>query len=158
MAAVPFGTYSQNDMIIVPGYVVHVHDAINFDIDLNFDPKQRQEFRHAIHNTYRYKEKPSFDEIKVGRVYRCRLRGIQVAAHSEIKYKQKSKILEKATNTVNRIVDRSNGWVVCIADNIDVYNRLLIDVLDPLTYESLSDILFIEYPKLFTEYVPKKTY
>ena len=137
--------------IIVPGYTVNVHDAINFDIDLFLTSAQRTRFRHVITNEYQYKEESSTEKIKTGKVYRCRLKGIQVSDHNSKKSKAE---MYAATRDVKHATDRSNGWVICAIDSIDVYNRLLVDILDPKTHESLKECLLSDYGDLFTPYIP----
>ena len=135
----------------VPGYIVNVHDAINFDIDLFLTPQQRVQYRHVITNEYQYKEESSTEEVKIGKVYRCRLKGIQVSDHASRKTKSE---LYVASQDIIQMTDRSNGWIICVIDSVDVYNRLLVDLLDPVTCESLKDFLFHQYESLFTEYIP----
>lgn len=137
--------------ILVPGYTVNVHDAINFDIDLFLPSQQRMRFRHVISNEYQYKEELSSEEIKTGKVYRCRLKGIQVSEHNSRKSKSR---MHAATRDVRHATDRSNGWVICVIDSVDVYNRLLVDLLDPKTHESLKECLLSDYDDLFIPYIP----
>jgi len=136
--------------LIVPGYTVNVHDAINFDIDLFLTSQHRTQFRHVITNEYQYKEESSSEEIKTGKVYRCRLKGIKVSDHNSRKSKSQ---MHAATRDVRHATDRSNGWVICIIYDVDVYNRLLVDILDPKTQESLKEFLLSDYD-IFIPYIP----
>lgn len=149
--------FSKETREILPGFVVNVHDAINFDIDLSFTPSQRYHYRHVIQNDYKYKEEASDEAIKSGKAYRCRLKGIQLS--SSHKVHGKSVTMSKATTDMEHMIDRSNGWVICVIDSVDVYNRLLIDLIDPALYPekyaSYSELLFTGYPQLFTKYVPQ---
>lgn len=140
-----------SSQIIVPGYTVNVHDAINFDIDLFITSQQRTRFRHVISNEYQYKEELSSEEIKSGKVYRCCLKGIQVSDHNSRKFKSR---MHAATLDVRHATDRSNGWVICVIDSVDVYNRLLVDLLDPKTHESLKECLLSDYDDIFMPYIP----
>lgn len=141
---------------VVSGYVVNVHDAINFDIDLSFTSTQRYQYRHVITNEYEYKEKSSEDERKSGKAYRCRLKGIQLISHRS---KESDQLMRKAIKDMIQMINRCDGWVVCVIDGADVYNRLLIDVVDPALfpeyYRSYREVLFKRYPNLFTKYIPQ---
>ena len=150
---------NKNKIVVVSGYVVNVHDAINFDIDLSFTPAQRYTYRHVITNEYEYKEESSEEEGKLGKAYRCRVKGIQLSSSSYRGTREKTASMKKATTDMEQMINRSNGWVVCAIDSADVYNRLLVDLIDPALfpekYVSYRDMLFARYPSLFTEYIPQ---
>jgi len=142
---------------VVPGFVVNVHDAINFDIDLTLTTQQLHRFSRVIHNEYQYKEESG--DCKVGRAFRCRLKGIQLSNSYAHRNKSRSQtMMSKATKTMKRMIDRSNGWIICVVSEVDVYNRLLVDLIDPglfpEKYVSYRDILLSQYSKLFSKYVP----
>lgn len=141
---------------IVPGFVVNVHDAINFDIDLTLTPQQLNRFSRVIHNEYQYRDE--LGNSKVGRAFRCRLKGIQLSNCYPRRNKSRSQSMKNATKTMKRMINRSNGWIICGVSEVDVYNRLLVDLVDPALfpekYVSYRDILLSEYPKLFLKYVP----
>jgi len=151
--------FSKETPDILPGFVVNVHDAINFDIDLSFTSSQRYHYRHVIQNDYKYKEEASDEAIKNRKAYRCRLKGIQLSSSSHKGGRGKSNTMAKATTDMEHMIDRSNGWVICVIDSVDVYNRLLIDLIDPALYPekyaSYSELLFAGYPHLFSKYVPQ---
>jgi len=142
---------------IVSGWVVNVHDALNFDIDLSLTPKQRHSFRHVITNEYEYKEKSSGEDTKIGVAYRCRLKGIQLLSNRD-SYRETESQIKKTKRDMKQMIDRCDGWVVVFIDTYDIYNRLLIDLIDPALFpeyiKPYKDILFERYPHIFTEYSP----
>lgn len=106
--------------------VINVHDAINFDIDLgNFEVSDK-----IVKNFYEYlllrKDKLSsysFEElmnkeIKKGISYRCRLRGINK------KHGNNKKTLE-----IKKMMDSVNGQIKCRVREVDIYQRLLVDII-----------------------------
>jgi len=143
---------------IVPGFVVNVHDAINFDIDLSFTSQQRHRFNRVIKNEYQYKEESIPGSSKFGKAYRCRLKGIQLKSTYHTRGKFKEQTMKKATKVMERMINRSNGWVICLINGVDIYNRLLVDLIDPGLfpdkYVSYRDILLSEFSKLFSKYIP----
>lgn len=110
----------------VMGFVVHVHDATNFDIDLG-----EIDIPGAIKNGYKYCDYPdipevdSESEIVDGTAHRCRLRGIGVNTENNSR-------VGKSGFRVSRMIDRCDGWVRCKIYDIDIYKRVLLDVICPL--------------------------
>lgn len=129
-----FNKIKSNYYHSIPGFVVNVHDALNYDIDINspynyldypkddsFDDLESLNSR-LIVNTYTYKTN---DDIKIGVAYRCRLRGIKVNNSND---KDRSTLDRKLFFiSVSKLIDREDGWIDCIIRGIDVYGRLLID-------------------------------
>ena len=121
----------------ITGFIVNVHDATNFDIDLEISPELHEKYRDVISNQYTYQslepnflENPDFNQIKikpeVGTTYRCRLKGVGInqLACSDHTYKSNMMCVE-----VKQLVDRTDGWVICNLSDIDVYQRLLVDII-----------------------------
>lgn len=145
---------------IVSGWVVNVHDALNFDIDLSLTPKQQYSYRHVITNEYEYKEKSSGEDKKIGKAYRCRLKGIQLLSNRG-GYRENDSDIKRAKRDMTHMIDRCDGWVVVLIDTYDVYNRLLIDLIDPALFPEYiklyKDVLFERYPHLFITYISQHT-
>lgn len=121
----------------VNGFVVNVHDATNFDIDMNIDEDLRQKYKSVITNEYYYKDLPEefltnpqgnpFEDTSVGLTYRCRLKGIGINNNlSRHAHLTKSNQL---TIEVKQLTDRTDGWVLCTLSDIDIYRRLLVDLV-----------------------------
>jgi hypothetical protein len=62
---------------------------------------------------------------KERKAYRCRLRriGLNKKNHN-FAWKSKQLLAE-----INHLIDRTDGWVRCNISDIDVYRRLLIDIM-----------------------------
>lgn len=112
------------------GYVVNVWDSLNYQIDL---PNLDENIKYNVHqDTYTYQENGMIYDSSV---YRCRIRNIK-----RITSQNKNKIKELETEMENRI-NRLNGWVLVKPFHIDIYNRLIVDIYDPITLENFYDIL-----------------
>ena len=120
----------------ISGFVVNVHDATNFDIDLQLTPKLHEKYQSVISNQYTYKDIPEShilypadsvlsNSTTVGTTYRCRLRGIGTN-HDADNYGLKSNMV---CHSIKQIIDRTDGWVICTLSDIDVYSRLLVDII-----------------------------
>ncbi len=127
------------------GFVVNVHDATNFDIDIEISPEFHERYNNVISNQYTYQdlsndflENPNLHikvPTKIGTTYRCRLRGVginQLPQYLHI-WKNNQMCVE-----VKQLIDRTDGWVVCTLSDIDVYQRLLVDITINTCNESIN--------------------
>lgn len=118
----------------VRGFVVNVHDATNFDIDLHVSADTHERYREVISNHYTYKDMPpdyytapDLAKVmamvpKVGTTYRCRLKGIGINSNTDTW--KATKIFCEVINLFNR----SDHWITCTLSDIDVYERLLVEI------------------------------
>lgn len=119
------------------GFVVNIHDATNFDIDLQLTTEMRNKYNGVITNEYTYNDlgdeylinpNSAMNQTIVpqtGTTYRCRLRGIGINQLPSSDQMYKSYIM---TTEVKQLLDRTDNWVSCTLSDIDVYQRLLIDI------------------------------
>lgn len=126
----------------IRGYIVNIHDTLNFDIDLDLPAEAVGKYDSVISGTYSYIES---GETKHGKTLRCRLRDITTGA-------RKNKKQLSPMQTVIRFTDRLEGWVICQLGDIDIYSRLLVDIIDHETNASLSEVLLNTYPSNFSRY------
>lgn len=166
-----------DDIKNIYGFVVNIQDVLNFDIDFN----QGEEYNNHIgtnnagetniflHNyksvhlhkkMYEYVEyKENFEETwtKKGYTYRCHLRGIDIIGRKtkEEKTEREKKIIFSAKNDIDKLIKNNNRWVVCNLGDIDIYNRILIDLFI-ITEQghkiNLANHLIDTYPSIYTEY------
>lgn len=150
----------------VIGYIVNIHDATNFDIDLDISAELHEKYRDVISNQYTYKdlgsnflENPDFNKIveikpQVGTTYRCRLKGVGINQLPHAEHTWKSYLM---CVDIKQLIDRTDGWVKCCLSDIDVYSRLLVDIIvdtcngpinvrDYLLYKMQNEINPIFYP------------
>ena len=66
--------HRQNPTVL--GYVVNVHDSVNYDINLFLDDELRKKYYNAITNNYTYEDENGNE--RVGITFRCRIKGIDV--------------------------------------------------------------------------------
>jgi hypothetical protein len=156
----------------IVGYVVNVHDPLNYDIDLLLDEELVNKYRNVITNRYTYKDENGLEHI--GTTYRCRLKGIGLI-DSNTKNTQVTQNVIRSTSpkkgTMRKIrkmgnshirsahielirrCDRSNGWVLCTLSDIDIYRRLLVTIYDPITKENIGSLCLKEpYNQHFQPY------
>lgn len=133
----------------VVGFIVNIHDAVNYDIDLFLTEEQRLRYEDVIKDPYDYVDihrrdiedrVPTIDEAHKHQLsstaYRCRLKGVGINSknlnHRSYDRNIYGKNIMHASIHVCRIVDRCGGWVICNVTDIDVYRRLLVDIFVPV--------------------------
>lgn len=121
----------------VIGFIVNVHDATNFDIDLEISPELHEKYGDVISNQYTYQdfnnnffEFSTLSKIKcinpcIGTTYRCRLRGVGINQLPQHLHTWKS---NQMCVEIKQLIDRTDGWITCTLSDIDVYQRLLVDI------------------------------
>lgn len=153
----------------VKGFVVNVHGPTDFDIDLDIPKNLLINYSSVISHVYTYKDITKSYEFpknnilsnsgnREGIAYRCRLRGIGVKKKENNCYNWKSNQL---AFEIKHLIDRTDNWVVCTITDIDVYQRLLIDItIDTINGPiNLTDYLLnrmkLETEPIFFEYQKK---
>lgn len=155
----------------VKGFVVNVHDATNFDIAFDILPEIHERYQDVISNQYTYQDlgedfliNPDMNRLieskhKIGTTYRCRLKGIGINQSSSSSYIWKS---NQMCIEVKKIFDRSDGWIICTLSDIDIYQRLLVDIYIYMSNEVINLCEYIlkemesEDEPIFYPYIGKK--
>lgn len=129
----------------VMGYVVHVEGPVSMDISFDFDEKLNDRYHNVISNKWQYEipdpkdpenlAKRTFHE---GIAYRCRLRGVKIAKDNQ---QGSHSLMKQAHIDMMRQINRQNGWVMCTISDVDKFQRILVDLYDPVTSANLRDIL-----------------
>jgi hypothetical protein len=142
--------------MICQGFVVNVHDPLNYDIDLTLNESQSKKYNHVIANNYTYIDysEDKLEPVDIERtstIYRCRLKGVGIV-DSVMK---NDMILKNIYVDICRIFDEVEGWVSCTVNEIDSYSRILVDInyLDRNKERNLLDLFFCEkYSSAFYHY------
>jgi len=145
----------------ITGFVVNIHDATNFDVDLDMSEELHKKYQDVISNQYTYMDlDDNFLNIKsnninqIGKTYRCRLRGVGVNQLSANNYHWK---MNQIYMEIKQLIDRTDGWIICTLSDIDIYHRLLVDIVIHTSNGSidlrkylLSCVTGIKYPIFYT--------
>lgn len=119
------------------GFVVNMFNPLNYDIDILNLPAPIGSLQ------YEYADEDGI--IKKGKTQRCRLAGIlrkkSPAPHEE--YMQ-------SFRAISMQINRLNGWILVKIHGQDKYHRLLVELFDPLTGQSINEQL----KKLKNVYIP----
>lgn len=135
----------------IPGYVVNAHDPTNYDIDLLIPNDMASDYASVITNKYNYfKYDNIFDphpSHHVGIAYRCRLKGVGV------NYNHNTRKMAQLHNDIRNHIDHADGWVLCNLHDIDVYQRLLVEIIVPPSIHINNHLLSLStFPPIFYDY------
>lgn len=125
----------------VKGFVINIYDALNYDIDfpaLNYYIHNKF-LTKVICNEYCYrnimKNGELSNELK-SYSYRCRLNGIEINS----KHYNKKQI-KMYTKEIRKLLDRVDLYINVQIIGVDVFNRLLINIIIPEFNIDLSGLL-----------------
>jgi len=148
----------------VLSHLVQLKDPVNYDIHFMAAPELDYRYRGAISNEYAYQtyDRKTLTEsaVKVGTVYRSRLSGIVVRDERDLPSSiereefiaKKTKLIQEVLGQIIRWVNMTGGIFLCEASSIDIYDRVLVRLYDPVTGLSINDYLLINYPEIFVSY------
>jgi len=121
------------------GYILNIYDSINFDVGLD-----EITFQGILNEKYTYKEN---GKEYSGISYRCRLKGLEYKPNVKFNPEYKQSKLD-----VIKLIDRLNGWMICRWFSVDTYKRLIVQLINPITNEMLTNYLLGTYPSIFQKY------
>lgn len=155
----------------IKGFIVNIHDAINFDVDLDISDEVKNRYLDVITNSYGYRtvsygpsDKPfpiTLSSPHSGTTYRCRLRGIAINQNNTIQNTHKANII---SDKIKKLIDIADGNIICSISDVDIYRRLLITITIITSYGriNLTDyLLFLmkdEEEPIYHQYKPYNSY
>jgi hypothetical protein len=138
---------------MIIGFVANVYNPVNFDIDLgtmtDFHIRQLLSRHKLVTTQYTYTDDNPIalnPSIRTGMTFRCRLAGILIKKN-ELPALDYSASLRKLTYHVNKL----NGWVYVNIIGIDRYQRVLVELYDVITGESIVNQL-LAYSSVYMNY------
>lgn len=153
---------------IVYGFIVNVHDAVNYDISLVLTAELRDVYSNVIYHPFSYRDfavsegSVTNSEVREDIAYRCRLQGVDIRRQNPANISGMSRStnpteMEIMISELHKLINRTNGWVVCTISDIDVYRRLLVDVVVPTQDHAVNIRKFLlNRPELFQRYPRKR--
>jgi hypothetical protein len=155
------------------GFVVNVHDPLNYDIDIMVSPETKDGIAsiilgYADYRDYKFITRTPSDNPTTRKAYRCRLRGVvRRPDNSKLRAYRSFRppsfmnsptgrgLDRKAWTLITQHVDSSNGWVICSIIGVDRYRRVLVDIVSPDTHVLFRDLLLSDpYSAIFVAYHP----
>ncbi len=142
--------YTSIPTTTVRGFVVNTYTALNLDIDIMFASKDiAANYKSTASKNYYYEDQNG-DTYK-SKAYRCRLRGLSLIPGKKVPSR---KVLDKIQKKLNEQRD----WVLLKISDIDSYNRILVDIIDPISKVSLNDYIISNFPEIYQKYTHHQPY
>lgn len=140
-------------------YVAQIATSLNLDVDFGMSHSAHSTstnhsdwgIERAFISDYTYAGKDG--SHKTGKLHKTRLNGV-----SPIRDNGKNKYVETmATREFREKIDRCGGFVQYKIFGLDIFNRVLIEIYDPVTGENLNSIyLKPQYRRAFKPYTFKR--
>ena len=123
-----------NDGSVFCAFVVALKDSLNLHLQIDWNEDYKELYESALNYSYKYISEES-DGPRLGQVNSCHLKGLKMDSLSNMK---------RAYIIISKISSENNGWVKVRLYDIDVYGRILIELLDPMSEESINERLMRE--------------
>lgn len=142
------------------GYVIHIHDTVNYDIAFPKEWQTNDNFIETYRNVtssqytfmdYQWKNNQwqSMQPIEAYDIaYRCRIKGVGIHTIQKSQSMSRDAYIE-----LSRHIDGWNGWVWCQLFEVDTFSRILVHIYSPKKENIIMPLFFSStYDKLFYRY------
>lgn len=121
-------------------YVVAIRDPLNFHLDIYWPDDVADRYNIALKYDYTFVSEELGSDVYTRSAYSCHLRGVEIASPpNDIAVHTAN--MKEAYILISKRILRSGGWVLVSVSDIDVYRRVLVNVFDVVTRQSLNQEL-----------------
>jgi len=114
-------------------YAIAIQDPLNLHLDIYFPSDIEERYKKSHNYDYTFVSEELGPEPQKRRAYHCHLKGIEITVKDNDFSNAKD-----AVALVMKRVNSANGWVLVMVSDIDVYGRILVEVYDVITRQSLN--------------------
>src|SRR5579875_3551592 len=140
---------NNNDIYLA--YVVAIKDPLNIHLDIFLLSEMEKRYATASNYNYMFISEELDKYIYTRKAYLCHLRGVEIISNEHEKINTK-----EAYNIINNIIIKYNGWVLVSTSDIDIYNRILINIYDIITKEDINKKLLETKSQVTGENIAKQ--
>lgn len=115
-------------------YVVAIRDPLNLHLDIYWPPKMEERYTNAIKYDYSFVSEELESQEYVRLTYACHLRGVEIISPEPNDFSN----MKEAYILISKSIQASGGWVLVTVSDIDVYRRILVNVFNIVTRQSLN--------------------
>lgn len=133
-------------------YVVAVRDPLNFHLDIYWPPEMAERYSSAIRYDYTFVSEELGSTVHVRPAYSCHLRGVEITQTAPNDFSN----MKEAYILMSKRILRSGGWVIVSVSDIDVYRRVLVNVFDVISRDSLNRDLLTQISSRTGEPIAKE--
>lgn len=135
-------------------YVVAIKDPLNFHLDIYWPQDVAERYSTSLKYDYTFVSEELGSEIHSRPAYSCHLRGVEIVSTTDITVHTAN--MKEAYILISKRIVRSGGWVLVSVSDIDVYRRILVNVFDVITRQSLNQELLSKLSNRTGEYIAKE--
>ena len=115
-------------------YVVAVRDPLNFHLDIYWPTEMAERYSSAIRYDYTFISEELGSNVQVRPAYSCHLRGVEIVQTAANDFSN----MKEAYILMSKRILRAGGWIIVSVSDIDVYRRILVNVFDVVSRDSLN--------------------
>ena len=141
-------------------YVVAIKDPLNYHLDIYWPDEIAERYSTSLKYNYTFVSEELGSEVNSRPAYSCHLRGVEIISATGEDTQQNIAIhtsnMKEAYILMSKQILRSGGWVLVSVSDIDVYRRILINIFDVITRQSLNQELLSKLSSRTGELIAKE--
>lgn len=118
-------------------YIVAIRDPLNLHLDIYWPKEIAKLYEGASNYNYTFVSEELDEVVYIRKAYLCHLRGVEIIFDEPDDFTN----FKQAHIVLNRRTLRVGGWILITISDIDIYNRILVNIFDILTRESINQQL-----------------
>jgi len=138
------------------GYIAHFSGCLSCDIDIDIPLDLKSLYSGCVKTEYECAnidpETLECGPVEKRTAYRARLKGIYSLCKREKGRGKEKAEHRRARDAIDQWRKLTSGNFICSLGEVDSYDRILVEIFDPVTGESVNEFLLKNYPLLFQTY------
>jgi hypothetical protein len=135
-------------------YVVAIKDPLNFHLDIYWPEDIAERYALSLKYKYTFISEELGPEIHNRPAYSCHLKGVEIVSAEDITVHTAN--MKEAYILMSKRILRSGGWVLVSVSDIDIYRRILVNIFDVVTRQSLNQELLSKLSNRTGECIAKE--
>lgn len=121
------------------GYVVAIRDPLNIHIEISLPREDHERYQNAKQYDYEFISEEYEGKIVTKRVYVCHLKNVEICYNPEDKNDAvKNSNMKDAYIYLLKTLKKTQNWVLVSVTDIDTYSRVLVNIFNVKTKESIN--------------------
>lgn len=142
-------------------YVVAIRDPLNFHLDIYWPSQIADRYSNALHYDYTFVSEELGPQIHTRPAYSCHLRGVEIISSTPTEpnvwdLSVQTANMKEAYILMSKRILRSGGWVLVSVSDIDIYRRVLVNIFDVVSRQSLNQELLTKVSSRTHELIAKE--
>lgn len=118
-------------------YIVAIRDPLNLHLDIYWPKDVAKMYDVASSYNYKFVSEELEERIYERKAYLCHLRGVEIITTGPDDYTN----IKEAYVILHKKTLRVGGWILVTISDIDIYQRILVNIFDMVTRKSINQEL-----------------